>query len=113
MRCSAFGNTARKAQRKKKRKAAPCVARGFHAWEIDKSRTFDVKQEAGYPTSVPALRRRGDHADMSDAFALDPALERDSVLVGHSNAGQVRLHRDARWPWLLLIPERARPARAS
>lgn len=43
---------------------------------------------------------------MSDAFALDPALERDSVLVGHSNAGQVRLHRDARWPWLLLIPER-------
>ena len=43
---------------------------------------------------------------MTTPFILDPALARDTLLVGHSAAGQVRLHRDARWPWLLLIPER-------
>ena len=38
------GSTARKAQRKKKREGGTLCRQGFHAWEIDKSRTFDVKQ---------------------------------------------------------------------
>ncbi|TCQ11651.1 diadenosine tetraphosphate (Ap4A) HIT family hydrolase [Rhizobium sp. PP-F2F-G36] len=39
-------------------------------------------------------------------FDLDPRLERDSDLVAHLDLCQLRLSRDARWPWLILIPER-------
>ena len=38
------GSTARKAQRKKKREGGTLCRQGFHAWEVDKTRTFDVKQ---------------------------------------------------------------------
>lgn len=39
-------------------------------------------------------------------FDLDPRLARDSDLVAHLDLCQLRLSRDARWPWLILIPER-------
>ena len=39
------GSTARKAQRKKKREGGTLCRQGFHAWEVDKTRTFDVKQK--------------------------------------------------------------------
>ena len=42
---------------------------------------------------------------MTDVFILDPRLEADTLLVGTSEGGQIRLMNDARWPWLLLIPE--------
>ncbi len=38
------GSTARKAQRKKKREGGTLCRQGFHAWEVDKNRTFDSKQ---------------------------------------------------------------------
>lgn len=40
-------------------------------------------------------------------FILDPRLEADSVLVGDGRLTQFRLHRNAAFPWLLLIPRRA------
>lgn len=39
-------------------------------------------------------------------FELDPRLARDSDLVSRLDLCQLRLSRDARWPWLILIPER-------
>jgi diadenosine tetraphosphate (Ap4A) HIT family hydrolase len=39
-------------------------------------------------------------------FELDPRLARDSDLVATLSLSQLRLSRDARWPWLVLVPER-------
>ena len=39
-------------------------------------------------------------------FALDPRLESDSTLVTALGLCQLRLMKDARWPWLLLVPQR-------
>ncbi|MEE4300205.1 MAG: HIT family protein [Pseudomonadales bacterium] len=44
---------------------------------------------------------------MSATFELDARLAADTVLVGHSEGGRVLLMDDARWPWLLLVPEHA------
>lgn len=40
------------------------------------------------------------------AFTLDARLERDSIPLGNLRFCHVRLMKDARWPWLLLIPQR-------
>lgn len=40
-------------------------------------------------------------------FELDSRLERDSILVGNLGLCQLRLMTDARWPWFVLIPQRA------
>ncbi len=39
-------------------------------------------------------------------FELHPALEADSVLIGRFKLSQVRLMNDAKYPWVLLVPER-------
>lgn len=39
-------------------------------------------------------------------FVLDPRLEGDSTLVTVLGLCQLRLMKDARWPWLLLVPQR-------
>ncbi|MGE0790940.1 MAG: HIT domain-containing protein [Sandaracinaceae bacterium] len=44
---------------------------------------------------------------MADSFELDARIERDSVSVGRLPLCEVRLHRDARYPWVLLVPARA------
>jgi len=41
-----------------------------------------------------------------ERFELDPRLERDSRLVTIIGLCQLRLMRDRRWPWLLLVPQR-------
>lgn len=41
-------------------------------------------------------------------FSLDARLEADSVLVGELQLCQLRLQNDARFPWLVLVPQRAR-----
>lgn len=38
-------------------------------------------------------------------FVLDPRLEKDSLPLGNLRICHVRLMKDARWPWLLLIPQ--------
>ena len=40
-------------------------------------------------------------------FTLDPRLEADSRLLIVLGLCQLRLMKDARWPWLLLVPQRA------
>ncbi|NNH57748.1 HIT domain-containing protein [Rhizobium laguerreae] len=40
-------------------------------------------------------------------FALDPRLENDSVSIMVTGLCDLRLSRDARWPWLILVPRRA------
>lgn len=42
---------------------------------------------------------------MSTDFELDARLAADTTLVGRSDGGLVLLMDDARWPWLLLVPE--------
>ena len=44
---------------------------------------------------------------MTDAFALDPRLAADTVVVGDLPIAQVLLMDDARFPWLVLVPRRA------
>ncbi len=39
-------------------------------------------------------------------FELDPRITEDSALLGTLPLCQVRLHRDARYPWVMLVPER-------
>ena len=41
-----------------------------------------------------------------DPFDLDPRLAQDSDLVARLDLCQLRLSKDARWPWFILIPER-------
>lgn len=43
---------------------------------------------------------------MTDAFALDPRLAADTVVVGDLPLAQVLLMDDARFPWLILVPRR-------
>lgn len=40
------------------------------------------------------------------AFELDARLERDSELVTVLGLCQLRLLKDSRWPWLMLVPQR-------
>jgi diadenosine tetraphosphate (Ap4A) HIT family hydrolase len=40
-------------------------------------------------------------------FKLDDRLERDSVLIMPIGLCQLRLMNDSRWPWLILVPQRA------
>ncbi|MGO4118633.1 HIT domain-containing protein [Rhizobium ruizarguesonis] len=40
-------------------------------------------------------------------FVLDPRLENDSVSIMVTGLCDLRLSRDARWPWLILVPRRA------
>lgn len=40
------------------------------------------------------------------SFQLDDRLARDSELVVSLDVCQLRLMRDSRWPWLVLVPER-------
>ncbi|MGV2103043.1 HIT family protein [Rhizobium sp. OAE497] len=40
-------------------------------------------------------------------FALDPRLENDSTSIMLTGLCDLRLSKDARWPWLILIPRRA------
>lgn len=42
-----------------------------------------------------------------DPFVLDPRLEADSVPIGRFALCLARLIRDARYPWVLLVPARA------
>ena len=44
---------------------------------------------------------------MSDAFQLDPWLAADTFLVGETPLSQVLLMNDARYPWLILVPQRS------
>lgn len=44
---------------------------------------------------------------MTDTFALDPVLERDTIPIGELPLCRVLLMDDARFPWLLLVPRRA------
>lgn len=41
---------------------------------------------------------------MTDAFAPDPRLAADSLLVADGPLSQLRLVDDARFPWLVLVP---------
>jgi diadenosine tetraphosphate (Ap4A) HIT family hydrolase len=41
----------------------------------------------------------------TSAFQLDPRLAADSIPVVTLGLSQVRLHRDARYPWLILVPQ--------
>jgi diadenosine tetraphosphate (Ap4A) HIT family hydrolase len=38
------------------------------------------------------------------SFILDPALERDTIPVAILSLSLLRLHRDANYPWLILVP---------
>lgn len=42
-----------------------------------------------------------------NGFALDTRLENDSVSIMITGLCDLRLSRDARWPWLILVPRRA------
>jgi len=43
----------------------------------------------------------------ADGFTLDPALETATALLRAYDLCEVRLMRDARFPWLVLVPRRA------
>ncbi len=44
---------------------------------------------------------------MSDAFVLDPRLEGDSVPLAELTLCTLRLMKDARFPWVLMVPRKA------
>lgn len=40
------------------------------------------------------------------AFTLHPRLEADTIPLGRLTLARALLMKDARWPWLILVPER-------
>jgi diadenosine tetraphosphate (Ap4A) HIT family hydrolase len=42
---------------------------------------------------------------MTDAFTLDPQLSADTYPVGETDLCRVLLSKDARYPWLILVPK--------
>ncbi len=55
----------------------------------------------------PTMRRWAKRTlPMSSAFQLDPQLDRDTLPLGRLFLSRVLLMNDARYPWLLLVPER-------
>ncbi|MBY5809013.1 HIT domain-containing protein [Rhizobium leguminosarum] len=42
-----------------------------------------------------------------NGFVLDPRLENDSISIMATGLCDLRLSKDARWPWLILVPRRA------
>ena len=44
---------------------------------------------------------------VTERFELDARIVEDSMAIGRLGLCLVRLHRDARYPWVLLVPERA------
>lgn len=45
--------------------------------------------------------------EVEQDFRLHPRLVADTVAIGPSVLSAVRLHKDARYPWLVLVPRRA------
>lgn len=45
----------------------------------------------------------------SHGFVLHPQLEKDTVWVGELPLSQVRLHTNAAWPWIILVPRLSEP----
>lgn len=43
----------------------------------------------------------------ADTFQIDPRLENDSFHISTINGCQIRLMNDARYPWVMLVPEAA------
>ncbi|MGB7288061.1 MAG: HIT domain-containing protein [Salaquimonas sp.] len=41
---------------------------------------------------------------LSKTFALDPRLEKDTILISSDGAWQTRLMNDKRWPWIIVVP---------
>ena len=52
-------------------------------------------------------------SDLAADWSIDPQLERDSVKLGDLPLCQVRLMNDANYPWLLLVPRRAKASEIS
>lgn len=44
---------------------------------------------------------------MTEDHLLDPRLESDTLALGETALCSVRLARDGRWPWIILVPKRA------
>ena len=55
---------------------------------------------------MPASSFEGAHPD-SRGFVLDPQLDNDTFEIGRLALSRVLLMNDARFPWLILVPERA------
>jgi diadenosine tetraphosphate (Ap4A) HIT family hydrolase len=51
------------------------------------------------------VRKIQEECPLTD-FALDPRLENDSISIMTTGLCDLRLSRDARWPWLILVPRR-------
>ena len=53
-----------------------------------------------------SFRRHGLREDPLSEFRLDERLARDSDLLTRIGLCELRLMKDGRWPWLLLVPQR-------
>jgi diadenosine tetraphosphate (Ap4A) HIT family hydrolase len=52
-------------------------------------------------------RKKCDTRRRMSSFALDPQLDADTIPIGRLALSRVLLMNDARYPWLILVPERA------
>ena len=43
---------------------------------------------------------------MTNPHLLDPRLEADTLPLGETSLCHVRMSRDSRWPWIVLVPKR-------
>ncbi|MBW9088388.1 HIT family protein [Rhizobium wenxiniae] len=51
-------------------------------------------------------QRRNAGEDRLSTFELDPRLARDTELVENLGLCQLRIMKDSRWPWFMLVPQR-------
>ncbi|MGV8937974.1 MAG: HIT domain-containing protein [Allorhizobium sp.] len=52
------------------------------------------------------MTKKTDGRTLLDTFTLDDRLLRDSQLLIRLGLCELRLMRDSRWPWLVLVPQR-------
>src|SRR5690606_21007114 len=58
------------------------------------------------PERGGSQRIADDNTRRANMFALHPQLEKDTVLLGRFPLSLVLLHRDANYPWCILVPRR-------
>jgi diadenosine tetraphosphate (Ap4A) HIT family hydrolase len=56
--------------------------------------------------AVRTSARAGHGVTRMASFTLDERLENDSIAMASLGLCQVRLMNDARWPWIILVPQR-------
>jgi len=84
------------------------LASGSSTTSLPKAHIGNNKSKCKPSLQKTAINRKTNWEDALDTFQLDERLARNSVLITKLGLCQLRLQNDSRWPWLVLVPQRAK-----